>query len=163
MRCINWARKFWASACNSFRARYFNTMFGKIRGESDLDFLLFILSFKISQVFRMSFLYLVNSWMWYSLFAVLIHCFRYPLYVFKLYSILLCSGLSWGQDFSRLCNLSRNSMDLINQPCCDPRIEFMFMFVHFHTFIGEMFFESVQSNPFKNIILRIRICHQIRV
>ena len=29
----------------------------------------------------------------------------------------------------------------------------MFIFVHFHTFIGEMFFVSCHSNPFKNIIL----------
>ena len=37
----------------------------------------------------------------------------------------------------------------------------MFIFVHSHTFIGEMFFVSCHSNPFKNIILRIRVCHQI--
>ena len=27
--------------------------------------------------------------------------------------------------------------------------EFMFIFVHFHTFIGEMFFISCHSHPFK--------------
>ena len=31
----------------------------------------------------------------------------------------------------------------------------MFIFVHFHTFIGEMFFVSCHSNPFKNIILSV--------
>ena len=84
----------------------------KKRGYSDFILFLQMIPLRVSHVFLMSFLYLVNSLTWYSFLAARIHWFRYLWYIFKLCLYTSYSGLSTGHSLSLLYRLSRNSMDL---------------------------------------------------
>ena len=88
---INWISQTRSDLCKIFIKYvgifilcYLLTLVGKKRGYS--DFILFrqIIPLKVSHVFLMSLLYLVNLLIWYSFLAACIHWFRYPWYNFKL-------------------------------------------------------------------------------